>query len=137
MLRPISATDLLVQIYFADDLPNSAEADAMSNVFFRLDLDMNTATGSEVDELGIDLGIKLQGFDSSQPWVARIKTHNELAERYGFVVKDLQYADRTLTFLLQMNGSQHLDQFGLQIGAMHDYDSVDRLPNQGPLYIEM
>lgn len=136
-LAPLSESDILVTVEFAAPMPTDAAEDEYCDIFFSLDLDRDSGTGSVFGQLGIDCAIKFKGYDAVQPWHGRVKAHSHIANDYGLKVQDVQYGDQALSFLLRATGPKKLQSFGLHMGAMANYRSVDTIPNASPLYIDL
>lgn len=129
---------LSVNITFDKPMPGTSTGeDQYSIIFFSMDLDQNPDTGKLFDKLGIDLGIKLKGYDANSPWEATVTTHTDFAEEYGISVARINYTGQRLNLVLRTAGPRKLDRFDLQIGAMYQYRSVDSLPNKPPLSIDL
>ncbi|WP_309385080.1 hypothetical protein [Cerasicoccus frondis] len=127
-LIPMTETDTLVSIDFADPMPAPADAKVESIIFFSLDLDQDVTTGKAFAELGVDTSIKFKGRDNSQPWIAEVKEHSKPAMDCQLSVHNLFRKGNTLGFLLRTEGPKNLDQFNLYIGALADYQTVDAMP---------
>jgi len=136
-LTRLSSELLAVNITFADSMPQLAVDNKYAIVFFSLDLDQNPNTGKLYSKLGIDLGIKLKGYDSTQSWETTVTPQNDFAKEFGIEVARIAYTGQTINLVLRTAGPRKLEKFGLQVGAMANYRSVDNLPNQPPLYIDL
>lgn len=136
-LERLSDTLLSVNITFAEPMPGDFDENRYAIIFFSLDLDENTRTGKLFDKLGIDLGIKLKGYSIDAPWESTVTEHTEFAAEYGISVARISYSGQTLNLVLRTEGARKLNRFGLQIGAMANYRSVDAMPNKPPVYIDL